>query len=47
MDIQEKDLQIEIDTRLNQEEMLWKQKTRALWLKYGEKNTKFFHNAMK
>jgi hypothetical protein len=28
---------------LSQEEMLWYQKSRENWVKYGNKNTKFFH----
>jgi hypothetical protein len=39
----EKELQQEYNHILFQEEMLWYQKSRDKWVKFGDKNTAFFH----
>lgn len=36
-------LRDEINTLLHQEEVLWRQRSRAIWLPTGDKNTKSFH----
>ena len=33
----------EINNMLHQEELAWRQRSRAIWLPVGDKNTKFFH----
>ena len=33
----------EINNLLHQEELAWRQRSRAIWLPVGDKNTKFFH----
>lgn len=39
----ERDLQCEYNRVLAHEEMLWYQKSRENWVKFGNRNTKFFH----
>lgn len=39
----ENQLQHELDKILFQEEVLWYQKSREKWIKFGDRNTKFFH----
>ena len=38
-------LKKEINETLHREEVMWNQRSRALWLKCGDRNTKFFHVA--
>lgn len=34
----------ELESVLNHEELLWRQKARCDWLQFGDRNTKFFHS---
>lgn len=36
----------ELDERDQQEQIMFRQKSKMLWLKEGNKNTKFFHNSL-
>ena len=42
---QEKVLLTKIEERRQQEEILWRKKSRIRWLKEGKKNTRFFHRS--
>ena len=36
-------LRMEINEMLTREEIMWNQRSRASWIKWGDRNTKFFH----
>ncbi|KAL9682162.1 hypothetical protein QQ045_013955 [Rhodiola kirilowii] len=39
----EKEILAELDDWLSKEEVMWKQRARVEWIKYGDRNTAFFH----
>ncbi|KAA3458339.1 reverse transcriptase [Gossypium australe] len=40
----EMEVRDELETVLNHEEILWRQKARCDWLQFGDRNTKYFHS---
>jgi hypothetical protein len=42
-----KKLKNEITVLKDQEDLIWRQRAKEDWLRYGDKNTKFFHASTK
>jgi hypothetical protein len=42
-EVEIKKIQLELHGLLNKEELWWRQRAKEDWLKYGDRNTKFFH----
>ena len=43
---EEEELQVQLEERKRQEEILWRQKSRVQWFQEGGKSTKIFHREM-
>lgn len=41
------DLKIELEKVSREEETYWKQRSKEVWLKDGDQNTRFFHGSVK
>jgi len=39
-----KEILLQLELQLEQEEIYWVQRARANWLKHGDRNTNFFHH---
>lgn len=44
---QRREVELKLDKVLEREEIMWCQRARINWLRYGDRNTKFFHNYAK
>jgi hypothetical protein len=40
----QKEIALEIENLVEQEEIFWAQRSRINWLQFGDRNTNYFHN---
>ena len=45
-ELKEREMMAQLDTMREQDETLWKHKSRINWLKEGEMNNAFFHHSV-